>query len=488
MRFTKKVLNIIVATTTALSICGIQMFAEIQPLTVEAISIDYLDDLTLYVYDDDMDGVDDYIEVSGCDKSATEVIIPDDVLGVPVTIINYMAFYDCSSLTSVYIGDNVTEIEFDAFNGCENLENVTLPSSLTTIGDRSFIDCKSIVNIEIPDSVTSIGSNAFQNCESLENVSLSNNITNINSYLFSGCSSLETIVLPNTVTSIGDRAFYECSNLTNITIPENVKKIGVGLFYECSSLEEVILNDNIETIDDYTFAYCSMLESIILPKNLKTLGSSAFSSSGIELIKFDENIKTIGSTCFLNCKSLEDVYITNPDNWCNIAFSNEYANPMCYANNLYVNGEIANTITLKDTTEKIKQYAFYSCESLEKIFITNKDCKIVNDQDTIIETATIYGYTNSTAQEYAEEYNRNFVAIDEPTQTTVIEPTEPNETSMGDANDDGKINVRDCAFIASALAKGLNNTLSDAADFNNDGKVNVRDAAAIAAALAKGQI
>ena len=58
----------------------------------------------------------------------------------------------------------------------------------------------------------------------------------------------------------------------------------------------------------------------------------------------------------------------------------------------------------------------------------------------------------------------------------------------GDANGDGKVNVRDSAAIASALAKGLNDTLSDVADFNQDGKINVRDAAAIASALAKGEL
>lgn len=55
----------------------------------------------------------------------------------------------------------------------------------------------------------------------------------------------------------------------------------------------------------------------------------------------------------------------------------------------------------------------------------------------------------------------------------------------GDANLDGKVNVRDAAFIASALAKNKSDTLPPAADFNDDGKINVRDAAAIASYLAQ---
>ncbi len=55
----------------------------------------------------------------------------------------------------------------------------------------------------------------------------------------------------------------------------------------------------------------------------------------------------------------------------------------------------------------------------------------------------------------------------------------------GDANEDGKLNVRDCAFIANKLSKGKADELPSHTDFNSDGKINVRDAAAIAKSLAK---
>lgn len=53
-----------------------------------------------------------------------------------------------------------------------------------------------------------------------------------------------------------------------------------------------------------------------------------------------------------------------------------------------------------------------------------------------------------------------------------------NAAVRGDANGDGKLDVRDAAFIASALAKG--NIINSAGDYNGDGKINIRDAAAIA--------
>ncbi|MGN0613484.1 MAG: dockerin type I repeat-containing protein [Porcipelethomonas sp.] len=77
-------------------------------------------------------------------------------------------------------------------------------------------------------------------------------------------------------------------------------------------------------------------------------------------------------------------------------------------------------------------------------------------------------------------------------QTDITSPattTSPDTTTQnvsGDANGDGKLDVRDAAYIASALAKsGETENLSvDAMDFNGDGVVNVRDAAAIARYLA----
>lgn len=51
----------------------------------------------------------------------------------------------------------------------------------------------------------------------------------------------------------------------------------------------------------------------------------------------------------------------------------------------------------------------------------------------------------------------------------------------GDANKDGKVDVRDAATIAHSLSKG--DKLPKSADYNGDGKSDVRDAAAIAQAL-----
>ena len=69
---------------------------------------------------------------------------------------------------------------------------------------------------------------------------------------------------------------------------------------------------------------------------------------------------------------------------------------------------------------------------------------------------------------------------------TVPPTTTPQVTEIvGDANDDGKLDVRDAACIARMLAQRNADKLPAKADFNGDGKIDVRDAAAIARFLAK---
>lgn len=61
----------------------------------------------------------------------------------------------------------------------------------------------------------------------------------------------------------------------------------------------------------------------------------------------------------------------------------------------------------------IENWVFQNCTILESVTINNPNCSIYDSKYTISDTATIYGYENSTAQEYAEKYSRNFVAITE---------------------------------------------------------------------------
>ena len=240
-----------------------------------------------------------------------------------VTSIGDDAFYKCTSLTSVTIGDSVTSIGSDAFYNCTSLTSVTIPDSVTEIGYAAFYDCTSLTSITIGDRVTSIGDFAFSVCTSLKEVyyngdlsawckiNFSNYVSNpmyygaklyLNGveltevtipsdmteikYTFTGCTSLTSITIPDSVTSIGRSAFSGCTSLTSITIGDRVTSIGERAFVDCTSLISVTIGDRVTSIGERIFYNCTSLTSV-------TIGDS---------------VTEIGSYAFCNCYSLKEVY------------------------------------------------------------------------------------------------------------------------------------------------------------------------------------
>ena len=157
---------------------------------------------------------------------------------------------------NIYNGDNpyasVTYLyHWTSSNSSAYKGEVVIPSSIvyngttypvTSIGDVAFYNCSSLTSVTIPNSVTSISSSAFYYCTSLTSVSIPNSVTSIGSSAFNSCSSLTSVTIPNSVTSISDYAFYECSSLTSVTIPSSVTSIGSNAFSSCSSLLSIYVN------------------------------------------------------------------------------------------------------------------------------------------------------------------------------------------------------------------------------------------------------
>ena len=243
----------------------------------------------------------------------TDLVIPSTYENLPVTSIGEVAFYECTSLTSVEIPNSVTSIGDRAFVSCTSLTSVVIPDSVMCIGLGAFGACTSLTSVEIPDSVTSIGAVAFGVCDSLTNITvLENNsayqsidgnlytkdgttliqyaigktdtsftipdsVTSIGYAAFYNCTSLTSVEIPNSVTSIGGEAFSYCDSLTSVEIPNSVTSIAEMAFFGCPSLTSVVIGNSVTSIGDYAFIGCTALTSVVIPDSVTSIGEGAFS-------------------------------------------------------------------------------------------------------------------------------------------------------------------------------------------------------------------
>lgn len=129
------------------------------------------------------------------------------------------------------------------------------------------------------------------------------------------------ITLDRGVISIGMYAFYNSTNLTSIEIPNSVVSIGGSAFDDCEYLSSV------------------------------TMGNS---------------ITSVGFDAFQRCWKLKSVHITDIVKWAEIEFDFPAANPLYYAHNLYLNGELVKDVNL-ESAKKIGDNAFYGCDSLNTV-------------------------------------------------------------------------------------------------------------------------
>ena len=166
----------------------------------------------------------------------TDVVVPQSVNNVEINIIGKDAFA-CSKVQSVTLPETVTDVQGEAFMFCYDLTTVQMPG-VTIVGYLAFYDCQSLCNITL-EQVTSLGSGEnFIWCASLQSVNMPL-LSTIPSESFMMCYNLQSASFA-TATSIGEHGFMGCGKLSTINIP-NVQIIESYVFKYCYALEKVYL-------------------------------------------------------------------------------------------------------------------------------------------------------------------------------------------------------------------------------------------------------
>jgi hypothetical protein len=211
-------------------------------------------------------------------------------------------------VTRVIVHPLVKVIRGKAFFRCSTLMTVVLGEGLEEIGKMAFRECASLRDIMIPNSVRVIQEEAFNWSMDLTTVNLGEGLMVIGTAAFGWCTSLQRIVIPPLVKTIKDQAFYHCSALTIVRLGEGLEVIGKGAFCMCSSFQHIVIPPFVKTIEDGAFNQCSGLTTVTLGDGLEKIGKEAFGNcTSLPRIMIPRAVKTIHEKAFKGCSNLTNV-------------------------------------------------------------------------------------------------------------------------------------------------------------------------------------
>ena len=397
-----------------------------------------------------------------------------------LTTIEDYAFAGCSNLKSVVL-DNIITIGESAFENCINLSELDI-FNVENLDNRAFYGCSKVLEVKISTKISFIGEKAlgfnvddkliptfviygydttvakeYADNNSITFMTIVNNFAvNYQTYDNNGTTeiyiySIETsttgnIILPSshngmTVSKIGDNAFNGCCFITSIVMPENIKIIGDNAFYNCNSLERINL-EYVTSLGTNSFANCESLKYINMPL-VEEIPSTAFCNCDSLIEANIPKVKIIGDNAFDSCYSLKRVISPSLENIGNMAFY--------YSCSL----EKIDTLNVKviGTTQTGQSFSYGSCltslylPKIEKLgnslFAASEKMKILIGKNfstyyniPISSSITIYGYSNTLAQTYADKNGNTFIPIDGLGITTDL----PNEKEVNQ-NDKASLSI-----------------------------------------------
>ena len=358
------------------------------------------------------------ITITGYRGTGGDVVIPEEISGYPVGVIDSRVFMNMDYITSVYIPSGVTEIKNEAFLNCKNLKTIyfnakslsapqdyehmiwggvgaNLTVGTTVVIGRAVEEIPAgafyqhgvesnitAVVFENGGKCTAIGESAFGNLGKLRSVKLSSSVVSIGEYAFYACFCLDSVKLNSVLESIGKGAFAYTA-LREIYIPSTVKSISEGAF-ECSPLESITVNGGnvyYKSVDGslYSSNGTVLLQYAIgktdtefyIPSGVSQIAEDAFNgASNLTVLVLPQGLKRIGACAFASCYNLTEIRLP------------------------YGVTEIGNS-------------AFIFCSRLEKINIPSSASLIENSVFNGCTALTVYCEAESQPEGWHSAWNEN---------------------------------------------------------------------------------
>ena len=228
-----------------------------------------------------------------------------------------------------------------------------LDETTCEVGDNKYYSGNAI----IPEEVTYEGKNYT--------------VTQIGRRAFNGATKLTEVHIPKTVTVVYDNAFsgsnvaavrfedgeepvefkQSSDNMVRVFAGVPLESVYIGRdfilpgglweanppFSRNETIYMVEIGDLVTSLPSYAFSDCYNLISVRIGSGLKTIGEEAFEETGVQ-----------------------NLYIDNLEQWCNVDFGDVYSNPLAYNKGwLHVgDADVTYDIVIPDGVTKIKPYTF----------------------------------------------------------------------------------------------------------------------------------
>ncbi|MDO4648630.1 MAG: leucine-rich repeat protein [Eubacteriales bacterium] len=336
-------------------------------------------------------------------------------------------FEGCTSLTTVKFNDYLYEIEAYGFAGCTSLTNVNLPDEVTDLGEYAFAGCSAMTDLVIRN-VRFIPIGCFMNCSSLKNITWSK-VTDINNYGFSGCTSLEQITLPINMEAVGAYAFYNCPALKTIT--DNCRREPVNRDYMTHYSGGYFIGEKAfgylaskEKVSGLTIRGYERSATVAYARehgfNYEIIPYPVSGSCGTNATwNYDAATKTLtiqGTGAIKDWVSVfnkEDEYTLIPNDWFGWNFE---AEKIVVEEGITVIGictfmmmENVKEISLPNSLREIRSGSFSGFNALDALWLPREIQTISESTFFYHFPNTIYGYTGTESERFANEWNIKFV-------------------------------------------------------------------------------
>ena len=416
------------------------------------------------------------IEIQKYKGDKTAVTIPEYIDGYSVSKISDKAFYNCKSITSISLPESLECIGTSAFEGCTSLsfKDFVIGENITSIGERAFYGCKFSGSLTIPEGVSVIGDEAFgdiYNCfdkiyynagkcymsyydegldpengepgpygiqndfsifPNCQEIVFGNNVRFIPTSLLANNKRITSIVLPQNLYTIQPMAFYNCENLTDIGLADNIYNVGFNAFEYTPWYES--LDDGFVCIGKVLYDYKGYDDELNIPEGIKTIAALTYGhyypGKKVFIPKSVERIDCSYSS-FSNAKE----FVVDPENDTfssidGVLFNKDKTKLLAYpknnertyyivptgveiiSNNSFYDGYNLQNIVLGKDVKRIDDWAFSGYYDNRNIYILNKNCLIEDPTYVFSSDVVIYGYSNSTAEEHADNYEYEFRPLD----------------------------------------------------------------------------